>query len=55
MDLFDPFKEYILKHAEFNGVFRNYEGLFITLVIKFCIVSFKAVLQTLTCITHTAT
>jgi hypothetical protein len=54
MDLCEIFKVCILKHAEFNCAFRNNEGLFITLVIKFCVVCFKAILQTLACITLSA-
>jgi hypothetical protein len=43
----------IWKHTEFNSVFRNNEGMSITL-IKFYVVSFKAVFQTLSRITHSA-
>jgi hypothetical protein len=46
MDLFEMFRVCTQKHTEFNYVSKNNVGFFSTLVIKFCVVSFKAVFQT---------
>jgi hypothetical protein len=46
MNLFEMFRVCTQKHTEFNYVSKNNVGFFSTLVIKFCVVSFKAVFQT---------